>query len=92
MSRSAAKRRELDEAAFQAEWTRNKLAEMLDRIYVVEQLHYLAQSNRDAQEVFEKAMRQLGEDGKRIASEAKMCGFGPLSQPSEALAGLSLMA
>ena len=82
----------LEEVQFQAEWTRNKLAEILDRVYVVEQLYYLSQSNLDAREVFEKATRQLGEDGKRITDEAKMWGFGPLSQPSEALVGLRLMA
>jgi hypothetical protein len=83
---------ELEEIQFQAEWTRNKLAELIDRVYVIEQLYYLSQSNPDAREVFEKATRQLGEDGKRVAEEAKVWGLGPLSQPSDALVGLRLMA
>ena len=83
---------ELEEIQFQAEWTRNRLAEMLDRVYVVEQLYYLSLSNPDARDVFEKATRQLGEDSKRVAEEAKVWGLGSLSQPSEALVGLRLMA
>src|SRR5258706_5246396 len=87
---------ELEEIQFQAEWTRKTLAELAERVYVVEQVYYRAIENAKGQypfdEVFEKAMRQLGEDGKRITEEAKTWGLGDLSQPSEALVGLRLMA
>jgi hypothetical protein len=87
---------QLEEIQFQAEWTRRALAELVERVYVVEQIYYRAIENTKVQypfdEVFEKATRRLGEDAKRVAEEAKTWGLGELSQPSEALVGLRLMA
>jgi len=92
MTRKALKASQRETVQFEAEWTRSKLAELLDRLYVVEQLYYLSLSETDAREPFEKALRRLGEDGKQISEEATVWGLGKLSQPSEALIGLRLTA
>jgi hypothetical protein len=50
-----------------------QLADVLDRVYVVEQLYYLAQQNPlDAQKPFEVALRNLGEDCKRVREEGTL--------------------
>ena len=45
--------------------------DVLDRVYVVEQLYYLAQAHPlDAQKPFEVALRNLGEDCTRLREAA----------------------
>jgi septation ring formation regulator EzrA len=85
MARTKSRRREIKDVQWEAEWTRKKLAEIVGRVAVVEQLYYLAQSNKDALQPFEQAVRQLGEDAKQITEEATTWGMGPLTQPSEAM-------
>jgi septation ring formation regulator EzrA len=91
MARTTLRQTTVAEVQHEAEWTRRKLAELLGRVSVVEQLYYLAESNQDARQPFEMAVRQLGEDAKQITEDARIWGLGSLAEPSEAMAELRLV-